>query len=127
MGGHSKKSSTDLHLRFNSDNKRHREAAVFISTVKQKQKTALITAAIEAYRTAHPHGVDYVELEAIQKETWSGFLPKVSILENLKKKHEAAVPVVTPAPAAWNHSDVASDKAIDQAIDFYNLDSDEDE
>lgn len=122
-------SATDLHLRFNLKNARHQEANDFINTVKSKQKTALITACTEAYRQLHPHGIDYKELEAIQKESWSGFLPKVSILENLQKTPAPAAPKAEPQtePMEVNRVSSAVDKALDQANDFYDLNSDDDE
>lgn len=124
-----KTSATDLHLRFNPKNRRHREASDFINTVKSKQKTALLTACTEAYRKLHPHGIDYKELEAIQKETWSGFMPKVPILENLRNKPAPTVlDSQSPSvPMERRHFSSAVDRAIDQANDFYDLDSDDDE
>lgn len=132
MGNRGEKPASDLHLRFNHENRRHREAAAFIGMVKPKQKTALITAAIESYRAAHPHGVDYKELETIQKESWTGFLPKTPILENLKKRPKPAVqdvrPSVPPSPPPACQSENGSvNKAMDDTLAFYDLDSDEDD
>lgn len=130
MGNRGEKPASDLHLRFNLKNRRHRDANDFIGTVKSKQKTALITACVEAYKTLHPHGVDYKELEAIQKESWVGFLPETPILENLRKQPKPAVQVVRPPalsspPPVWKPESGSANKAMDDTLAFYDLDSDE--
>ena len=119
----------NLHIRFHPVNARHQQAAEYIQSVPHKQKTAFITAAIEAYRQLHPHGVDYQELKEIQRATWTGFLPKVPIMQSLKAKSLSAIDpgqgVSAPPPAPPPISPTGS-KAIDESIDFYNLTGDDD-
>lgn len=121
-----KGSESSLHLRFNPANIRHAEISAFISSVKPKYKTALIVAALEAYREQHPYGVDYRELEPIRKQSWQGFLPKVSIQKIVQERRASpsfsppAVKVVEPKPEMTANEQAV--KAIDRAIDLYELD-----
>lgn len=117
---------TSLHLRFNPSNARHAEMFAYISSVKQKYKTALIVAALEAYRKQHPYGVDYQELDPIRKASWQGFMPRISIQKIMQEKRASpSLPPPTEKTAppqpdkTANHQAV---KAIDRAIDLYELD-----
>lgn len=117
---------SSLHLRFNPSNARHAEAAAYISSVKPKYKTALIVAALKAYREQHPYGVNYQELEPIRKQSWQGFLPKLSIQTNLQKHRDPSsltpppVKAIVPTPKTTATGQAV--KAIDRAIDLYELD-----
>ena len=117
-----KRPQNSLHLRFNAANDRHQEAAAYLANVKAKHKTALVTAAIEAYRQSHPFGVDYQELEVIQKQTWRGFKPKSPIQDNLRNITQRIIPKNINPPQ--KSIDSKSDNAIDRAIDLYDLDDD---
>lgn len=95
MGGILKK-PLDVHVRFNSRNSRHVQAAEILASVPTKYKTAFLTVAIESYMASrYPAGVNMNELVAVQKETERSFQPKSPIQENLKH-----APIRTPAPAA---------------------------
>lgn len=112
----------NLHLRFNAANARHREAAEYLALVKTKYKVALIAAAIAAYRSQHPYGIDYQELEEIRKQTYHSFQPKEPIQKNLRKRAAPGPDFVlqaAPCPGA------AGNDAMDQAIALYGLDEDE--
>jgi len=113
---------TNYHIRFNPKNDSHLAAAAFFASVRGKYKIAFIVAAIEAYRKAHPYGVDYVELEAIQKRTWRSFMPKVPILDNLKRRKEAEPVRAAPAPEIpVTKEDAGTGEAIDKAISYYGI------
>jgi hypothetical protein len=119
----------DLHIRFNTFNARHRQAADYLGSVKHKLKTALVTAAIEAYKEQHPHGVDYRELEDIQKASWIGFMPKAPIGKIQKLKPEISVIPRQTAPASPPEPPTtlgAGDKAIADSLSFYEIDVEDD-
>lgn len=122
MGG--KTPTTRLHLRFNPANSRHMEAAAFIDSVKARYKNALIAAAIEAYRELHPFGVDYAELEGIQKQTWQDFRPASPIQHNLRER-EPELKTLVPERRTDNSAGAKVAEAMDRAIDFFNLNDDE--
>ena len=142
MAKHPQKPSSSLHLNFNPKNRRYRNANSMIDTVKQRYKTAFLTACVELYQQAHPYGIDYRELEEIQKETWTGFLPKVPIWENLHNREASAPPpadtscvdkpqgyrpAVPASPPVERPGGDAIGSAMDQLLDFYNDDPDEDD
>lgn len=112
----------NLHLRFNSANARHQEAAEYLELVKTKYKAALVTAAIEAYRAQHPYGIDYQELEEIRRQTYRSFQPKKPIQKNLKK---AVVPALASSPQAVHIPEAADNDTMDQTIALYGLDEDD--
>lgn len=115
-----------LHLRFSPANSRHMEAAAFIGSVKARYKNALITAAIEAYRELHPFGIDYPELERIQKQTWKGFRPASPIQRNLQARGDPPVPAdPVPEGRPKDFTSTGAAQAMDRAIDFYDLNEDE--
>ena len=122
MGKQEKDVQTNYHIRFNAKNDLHMAAAAFIASVKPKYRIAFVAAAIGAYRKAHPHGVDYAELEAIQKRTWRSFMPKVPILENLRRRREEKPAKPEPSqdvPATGE--DARTTEAIDKALSHYGI------
>jgi len=122
---------TNYHIRFNRDNEHHSRAAEYMSAVKGKYKTAFIAAAIEAYRKAHPYGIDYEELEEIQKGSWSPVTPKTPILENLKNRpggmEQPPVPpnnqepLTQSEPAQQGSTEVPASKGLYAALDFFDI------
>ncbi|OUP69347.1 hypothetical protein B5F10_08960 [Anaerotruncus colihominis] len=110
----------NLHLRFNAANARHREAAEYLAQVMGNYKTALIAVAIEAYRTQHPYGIDYQELEEIRRQTYRKFQPKVPIQEN-RMSQVASTPIPLPTSVLQKEET----DMMDQAIALYGLDEDD--
>ncbi len=122
MGKQEKDVQTNYHIRFNAKNDMHMAAASLLASVRGKYRIAFIAAAIEAYRKAHPHGVDYAELEEIQKRTWRSFMPKVPILENLRRRREEKP--ATPAPSQdipAKGEDARATEAIEKALSHYGI------
>jgi len=119
-----KKVQTSYHIRFNPKNNLHMAAALFLALVRGKYKTAFVVAAIDAYRKLHPYGVDYKELEEIQKRTWHPFKPKFPITENLERRAQSE-PVTAATPPDTSDSgtgeDARANDAIDQAMDHYGI------
>lgn len=122
---------TNYHIRFNRDNEHHAQAAEYMSAVKSKYKTAFVAAAIEAYRNTHPYGIDYDELEEIQRSTWSPVTPKTPILENLKTKPggmgQSSGPPDKPEPLPQTDTvgqasvGISVSKGLNAALDFYEI------
>ncbi len=122
MGKQAKDIPTNYHIRFNPKNDLHMAAASFFASVRGKYKIAFIAAAIEAYRQTHPHGVDYAELEEIQKRSWRSYLPQVPILENLRRRREPAPVSTAPAPKLpVKGVDTQADEAVDKALAYYEI------
>lgn len=122
MGKQEKDIQTNYHIRFNAKNRMHMAAASLLGAVRAKYRIAFIAAAIEAYRKAHPDGVDYAELEEIQKRTWRSFMPKVPVLENLRRGREKQP--AQPEPPQGVHSageDARATEAIDKAMSHYGI------
>lgn len=114
---------TSLHLRFNYANCRHMEAAAYIGSVRPRFKNALIIAAIEAYRESHPCGIDYPELEKIQRQSWIGFQPASPIQSNLRmRKADILTPI---APELERRIETPTGDVMDQTISFFDLNDDE--
>jgi hypothetical protein len=122
MGKQEKDVQTNYHIRFNAKNDLHMAAASLFASVKPKYRIAFLTAAVEAYRKEHPHGVDYAELDEIQKRSWRSFIPKVPILENLRRrrKENPAKPESSQAIPATGENALAIE-AIDKAISHYGI------
>ena len=119
-----KEVQTSYHVRFNPKNNLHMAAALFLALVRGKYKTAFVVAAIDAYRKLHPYGVDYKELEEIQKRTWRPFKPKSPIVENLERRAqlEPVMAVTTPDTLDSGTGENARvNDAIDQAMDHYEI------
>lgn len=115
----------DLHIRFNPQNKRHRQVSAYMELVKEKYRTALLVAAMEEYMRLHPYGVDYQALEKIRKGSYRSFQPQKPIRENLQQKARqtnAALPSESMKPPAAISPPLDS---IDQVIDLYALDDEE--
>lgn len=111
----------NLHLRFNASNARHREAAEYLAQVRGNYKAALIAVALEIYRSQHPYGVDYQELEEIRRQTYRSFQPKVPIQKNQVQKAVPS-PISFPSPALQSQEET---DMMDQAIALYGLDEDD--
>jgi hypothetical protein len=123
MGKQERDVQTNYHIRFNPKNDRHLSAASYLTSVRGKYKIAFLAAAIEAYRQTHPHGVDYEELEEIQKRSWRPIQPKVPILENLTRKWEQEPARAAPVPIriSEDRGDAQADEAIDKAMSHYGI------
>ena len=112
----------DLHIRFNPQNERHCQIADYMESVRSKYRTALFTAAVEAYIRQHPHGPDYRELEEIRKASYSSFQPKNPIQVNLQRKRQESLPEeLEKSPVVT----VTAPDSMDRVIDLYALDDEE--
>lgn len=77
--------------------------------------------ALEIYRSQHPYGVDYQELEEIRRQTYQSFQPKVPIQKNQVQKAVPS-PISFPSPALQSQEET---DMMDQAIALYGLDEDD--
>jgi len=125
MGGKPKK-QLDVHVRFNSRNPRHVQAAEILATVPTKYKTAFLTVAIESYMASrYPPGINMDELVAVQKQTDRSFQPKSPIQENLKRTparasaHAAPQPEAKGSPGKPEYDNVIN--AIDKAMAAFGV------
>lgn len=90
-----------------------------MESVRSKYRTALITAAVEAYIHYHPYGPDYGELEEIRKASYGSFQPKSPIQVNLQRKRQESLP---EASAESPVVTVTALDVMDRVIDLYDLD-----
>ena len=115
----------DLHIRFNPQNKRHRQVSAYMELVKEKYRTALLVAAMEEYMRLHPYGVDYRELEKIRKGSYRSFQPQNPIQENLQQKARQANAALSTESAKPSAAISPPLDSMDQVIDFFALDDEE--
>lgn len=106
-----KKLQLACNLRFNPNNPHHAEAARMLSMIAPRYKTTFVSLAIEAYMETHPGGIDMNALFEAAKEGRKSYQPKSGIVENLNKKKEQAA----------REESQLSDRMIDNALDFYDI------